>query len=92
MAAIDIEPCNVLGLQRLFRQSNLAILKEPPAMKIRVVKPQVNQLSREIEKALLRFVQIPIEPAKLVVLAIAVVVSPLRASHLVPASKDRNSL
>ena len=57
---------------------------------MRLAKP--NQPSRELQKLVLLFVACPIEPADLVVLAISIVIAPLRSSPLVSAGKHRHAL
>jgi hypothetical protein len=57
---------------------------------MRVAKP--NQLARELEKLILLFIPIPIEPADLIVLAISVVVAFLRPALLIAAQKHWHTL
>src|SRR4029077_4683846 len=57
---------------------------------MRVAKP--NQLACELEKLILLFVAIPIEPADLVVLAISVIVAFLRSARFVAAAEHWHTL
>ena len=51
-----------------------------------MIVAKVDQLRGELEQPLLRFIEIPVEPGDLVVLAVAVVIAVLRARELVAAS------
>ena len=57
-----------------------------------MVLSQLNEASCKGHQRLLMFVQVPIDPADLIVLAIGVVVAALRSPHFVAATEHRHPL
>ena len=53
---------------------------------------ECNQTAREVEQAALVGVQVPVEPADLIVLTVGVVVAVLAAAHFVAAKQHRHAL
>lgn len=67
-------------------------LKEMAASEYRVFVAHANDLAHEFQKFLVVVVDIPIDPADLVVLAIGVVVAILGASHFIAGQQHGNTL
>ena len=86
--AAGIEPHHILDLGPTYPPTPEKF--RPP--KDRMLAPKADQFFRELEERVLLFIALPIEPADLVVLAISVVVSLLRAAQFVAAAKHRHTL
>src|SRR5581483_11008291 len=79
--AVGIEPGDVADHANQVAGSFLAdfaILKELAAVKIGMGEAQVDELAGEIAQALAALIQVPVEPADLTILAVAVVIAVLR--------------
>src|SRR5436305_13928580 len=57
-----------------------------------MVSPELNQALEKSEKVGIPSQQRPVEPTDLIVLAVSVVVSPLRAAHFIAAQHHRNAV
>src|SRR6266702_3840157 len=73
LAAARIEPHHIPD----FRTSNPPALEKLWTAEDRMVLPELNQLLRELNKLILFFIALPIEPTDLVVLAVCIVVAVL---------------
>src|SRR5438270_8313521 len=79
LGAVQAKPLDILHL----RAANRAALKKLPPPEDRVLVKEAYQAARELQQFAAFVVEIPIEPRKLVVLAVSVVVATLRAAKLV---------
>ena len=82
------EPCDVFPRCALRRAS----LQESTTPEHRVQTSKRQQSTRERQHLLAFVIQMPIDPAQLVVLAIGVVVAVLRAPHFIAGREHRHAL
>src|SRR6267378_4179418 len=88
LVAAGVEPHHIPDL----RPADSPALEKLRTPKNRMIAPELNQLLREPEKVFLLIVVFPREPAQLVILAIRVVISVLRARPLVAGVEHRHTL
>src|SRR5690242_20161941 len=88
LLAVRTEPGEVLDVRAVYT----AALKELPASKDRMSRPEHDQSAGEGEKRLLSIREVPIEPADIIVLTVGVVISLLRTADFVASADHRDAL
>src|SRR5262249_26756775 len=88
LLALGPEPADILDVGAADR----AALKELAPLEDGLLLPDTDRCADEVEEALRSLVELPVEPAELVVLAIRVVVPLLRVAELVAGQQHRHAL
>ena len=88
LLAVGSKPGQILDL----RPVNAATLEELPSMKDRVFLAKLDEEPCEIEQLLIQLGPVPIEPADLIVLTVAVVVALLGPPDLITHAMHRHAL
>src|SRR5207245_2503137 len=86
--AVGPHPADILYVRAL----DAAPLEELATAQYRVVFPQADQATGEVEQGCVLFAPVPLIPAYLVILAVGVVVAELGAAALVAAEDHRYAL